>query len=72
MEWFKKGSEEGNILTEDILYALIYANPRFLYDYFDDQNIVLTLDEIEIAVDGRKKAEEELFFNALKEMEESL
>ena len=44
VDWLKKSATEGNLITEQMVEAFIYGNPRFLYDYFDDVDIVCSLD----------------------------
>jgi len=43
INWLSKASTEGNFLTEEMVKAFLYGNPRFLYDYFDDMGIILSI-----------------------------
>jgi hypothetical protein len=88
INWLSKASTEGNFLTEEMVKAFLYGNPRFLYDYFDDMGIVLStmfnkentqwtcIDSqgINIGVIGktRKEAEEDAFNNIIKFLENNL
>ena len=69
-EWLKKCATEGNIITEEMVQAFIYGNPRFLYDYFDDNGQTLQPDLVKY--NDRKEAEEALFEEAFKEQEGKL
>jgi hypothetical protein len=43
-DWLTGSSPEGNVLSKEMMQAFIYGNPRFLYDFFDDQKYVITLE----------------------------
>ena len=71
-EWLKKSATEGNVITEEMVNAFIYGNPRFLYDYFDDNGIVLVPDMYGPPMADRKVQEELIFDKGLKTMEDKL
>jgi hypothetical protein len=85
VEWLKKCSLEGNVLTEEMIEAFLYGNPRFLYDYFDDMKLCISIitdgtewnatvaDTQIVNFQKNRKDIEELAFNeAFKEQEAKL
>lgn len=85
IEWLKHSSPEGNVVNEQIVQAFIYGNPRFLYDFFDDNDLLISIDayrtgfEIKInqvryvdVYKNRKEAEESAFKEVLIDLEEKL
>lgn len=72
IDWLSKCSDEGNVITEEMVQAFLYGNPRFLYDYFDDMGYQIRLDDESVEYHGRKSVEEAEFELALKTMEEKL
>ena len=82
-EWLTKSATEGNILTEEMIQAFIYGNPRFLYDYFDDRDILINITytgelfvywnniDRNSRTAGTRKAAEEAAFETALEIQES-
>ena len=83
--WLSKSSIEGVPMTEEIINAFIYGNPRFLYDYFDDNQAVVSVfsqvdgfhykfdgEEISKPYPARHKAENDMIYEGLRIVEHKL
>ena len=67
INWLSKCSDEGNVITEEIVQAFLYGNPRFLYDYFDDMGYGIFPKGGEYK--SRKQKKRHLFDEAFKHQE---